>query len=53
MVQVTGMDCERLVGWSGTFMKEGIAAFLLVLYNGEKLAEGTSRMLSKIAPTFQ
>lgn len=39
-----GMKIKQALGWSGTFMKCGLAAFLLLLYDGEKLSVGTKRM---------
>lgn len=36
------------VGWTGSFMKETIAMFLLFLYQGKTLRTATSRLLFKI-----
>lgn len=42
-----GMDDKYALGWSGTFMKEGLALFLLYLYDGEELLEGGREMCRK------
>lgn len=47
-VRERGMNCRDAIGWSVTFMKNGLAAFLVLFYNGENLAEGIKAMLSRI-----
>lgn len=44
----SGMNIKEPLGWSYTFMKEGIAAFLLLLYKGKKLPAGLKSMQEKI-----
>lgn len=43
-----GVKCNSALGWSSTFMKEGMALFLLYLYDSENLLPGGYRMLEKI-----
>ena len=43
-----GVKCNSALGWSSTFMKEGMALFLLYLYDSENLLPGVYRMLEKI-----
>lgn len=47
-VKEQGMNKKEALGWSASYMKIGLAAFLLFLYHSEKLSEGTNAMLSKI-----
>lgn len=47
-VRERGMNCRDALGWSATFMKNGLAAFLVLFYNGENLAEGIKAVLSRI-----
>lgn len=42
-----GMSAKKALGWSSTFMKEGLALFLLLLYNGNVLPKGLSAMLER------
>lgn len=42
-----GMSESKALGWSSTFMKEGLALFLLLLYKGETLSQGLDSMLKK------
>lgn len=42
-----GMNKKEALGWSSTFMKEGLAMFLLLLYKGDALPKGLRTMLSK------
>lgn len=44
----TGMNEKRALGWSLTFMKEGIALFLLLLYKGKTLSIGMDTMLRRV-----
>lgn len=44
-----GMNEEDSLGWSSTFMKQGLALFLLLLYNGEDLPAGLGAMLSMVS----
>ncbi len=39
-----GMKAKKALGWSATFMKEGMALLFLYLYKGESLPVGLSRM---------
>lgn len=39
-----GMNVQSALGWSSTFMKIGIAWFLLYLYRGEELSTGCKSM---------
>lgn len=43
-----GMNYNGSLGWSSSYMKQGLAAFLLILMKKEKLSEGGKAMLSKI-----
>ena len=40
------MNVREALGWSSTYMKCGIALFLLALHEGEKFSSGCSKMLS-------
>lgn len=42
-----GMDEKKALGWSATFMKDGLALILLLLYKGMKLPEGLNAMLGR------
>lgn len=44
-----GMNEKNALGWSSTFMKQGLALFLLLLYNGEDLPAGLGVMLSMVS----
>lgn len=41
------------LGWTGTFMKEGLAVFLLFLYDGKELQQGSQRMLELTKQAFR
>ena len=41
----TGMNEKNALGWSYTFMKQGLALFLLLLLEGEKMSAGLNTML--------
>ncbi len=41
-----GLNVEKALGWTYTFMKEGIALFLLLLFHGSKLPVGLQTMRS-------
>lgn len=41
-----GMNEKKALGWSATFMKEGLALILLLLYKGMELTKGLKSMLS-------
>ena len=41
-----GMNTDKPLGWSSTFMKQGIALFLLYLYRGDKLGSGLNCLCS-------
>lgn len=43
-----GMNYKGALGWSLSYMKKGLAIFLLILLNKEELSEGGKAMLSKI-----
>ena len=43
-VKVRGMSVNAGLGWSSTFVNQGLALFLLYLYQGEKLDKGTEWM---------
>ena len=43
-----GMNVKEALGWSSTFMKSGIALFLLFLYQGEDLSAGCREMCENI-----
>ena len=47
MIQ-TGMNTKESLGWSGTFMKEGISFLLLLLYSGSTLPVGLQAMQSRV-----
>ncbi|MDL2301978.1 hypothetical protein LJC58_06460 [Lachnospiraceae bacterium OttesenSCG-928-D06] len=47
-VRERGMNYKDALGWSASFMKNGLAACLVLFYNGENLAEGIKPMLTKI-----
>ncbi|MDO5338466.1 MAG: hypothetical protein Q4E89_13695 [Eubacteriales bacterium] len=48
-VILEGMNEKKALGWSFTFMKSGIALFLLYLYRGKALFSGCASMCSRIA----
>lgn len=43
-----GLSEKNALGWSSTFMKEGLALFLLLLYKGKTLPKGLEFMLGKV-----
>jgi hypothetical protein len=47
-VIMNGMNVKDALGWSSTFMKTGIALFLLYLYQGEDLPRGCTKMCENI-----
>lgn len=47
-VRERGMNYKDALGWSVSFMKNGLAAFLVLFYNGENLTEGIKAMLTRI-----
>ena len=47
-VYKNGMNCKYSLGWSSTFMKEGIALFLLLLVESNKLGKGCTTMLHTV-----
>ena len=49
----TCMDDKYALGWTGTFMKEGMALFFLYLYDGEELPEGCHEMLRKYVSSVE
>lgn len=44
-----GMGVKQALGWSGTFMKCGLAVFLLLLYDAEILSVGGKRMCQMVS----
>lgn len=44
-----GMNVKEALGWSFTFMKDGMALFLLYLYCGEELPSGMVKMRDRAA----
>ena len=49
-VLAEGMDKQEALGWTGTFMKQGIALYLLYLYEGRWSGSGMAEM-ANIAKT--
>lgn len=47
-VLVKGLNTSGALGWSGTFMKQGIALFLLYLYEGEWTGKGIAAMAGQV-----
>lgn len=43
-----GMNCWNALGWSSTFMKQGMSLFLLYLYQGEMLQSGGDEMCRRL-----
>ena len=43
-----GLSEKNVLGWSSTFMNEGIALFLLLLYKGEVLPKGLETMIKSL-----
>lgn len=43
-----GLSEKNALGWSSTFMKEGLALFLLLLYKGKTLSKGLDSMLGRV-----
>lgn len=43
-----GLNEKNALGWSSTFMKEGLALFLLLLYKDETLPKGIDSMLRRV-----
>lgn len=41
------MSYKDALGWSATFMKNGLAGFLTLFYNGEIITEGIKAMLTR------
>lgn len=48
-VKERGMNYKGALGWSASYMKTGLASFLLLLYNAEILRDGVKAMLIKVA----
>ncbi len=51
-VKDNGMNYNGALGWSSSYMKNGLAAFLMILMNKEELSEGGKAMLSKIVSSI-
>lgn len=47
-----GMNIKEALGWSFTFMKEGVASFLLLLYQGTDLPVGLSYLLNYVQQKY-
>lgn len=43
-VLTEGLNKSEALGWSGTFMKQGIALYLLYLYEGQRTGKGITAM---------
>lgn len=43
-----GMNAKQSLGWSSTFMKEGLAAFMLLLLGDDNLPKGLSSMRAMV-----
>lgn len=48
LVRERGMKHRGVLGWSTTYMKNGLAAFLIILYDGKKLSDGIKAMLNRV-----
>ena len=46
-VSTKRMNKKEALGWTGTFMKEGFALFMLYLYQGKELTPGIRQMLAE------
>ena len=46
------MSVRESLGWSFTFMKEGITSFLLLLYQGTDLPAGLSCLLNYVQQKY-
>jgi hypothetical protein len=47
-MEETGMKADKALGWSSTFMKEGMALMLLLLFEGTILPEGLCAMRQRV-----
>lgn len=47
------MNTKEALGWSATFMKQGIAVFLLSLYEGEWNMDGIKEMARKVSKAIE
>lgn len=52
-IKNSAMDKKEALGWSMSFMKCGLAAFLLLLYEGEKLQQGGLEMCKTIVSSVE
>lgn len=52
-VLMQGMNYKDALGWTGTFMKEGLALFLLYLYEKDTLMQGIQKMLYNTCSAFK
>ena len=48
-----GVSEKSSLGWTGTFMKEGLALFLLYLHDGKELQQGSRSMLELTKHAFE
>lgn len=49
----SGVSSKEALGWSCTFMKEGLAIYLLYLFNGKPMHSGIKKMLNITKNTFE
>ena len=47
-VLAEGLNKSEALGWSGTFMKQGIALYLLYLYEGQWNGKGIAAMAERV-----
>ncbi len=50
-VKNNGMGHGQTLGWTNSYMKQGVAAFILVLLNTEQLSNGGKAMQSMLMPS--
>lgn len=43
-----GLNTKEALGWTGTFMKQGIALYLLLLYEGKWIGKGITEMADRV-----
>jgi hypothetical protein len=47
-----GVSAKAALGWTGTFMKDGIEFFLLYLFGGKSIPQGIARMIGMTKRAF-
>ena len=52
-VLAKGLNKSEALGWSGTFMKQGIALYLLYLYEGQWIGKGMTAMADIVKSTMR